>query len=387
MSPRQPQVQKDPAESAARRPTLRSRLLLIVKAAWLVVAVLTTVLFVASVPAYYTQIVCKGAECANWQLQPNEIKALHDLRLSAGLYQTYLVTLEVVYALGFFIIGAFVFWKKSNDKMALLISMALVLFGGTNLVDMLVDTSPAWQLPVAIVTYLEMVLFFISFCLFPDGHFVPRWIRVPAAAWIVYQVPFNFVSKAQLVEGVWGLLNVSLFLGLLGILVAGQIYRYVRVSGAAERQQTKWVVFGLTAAIGALIATVIIGKTFQILSQPGFSGLLYVLASLTIINLSSLLIPLSIGIAILRYHLWDIDVIINRTLVYGSLSAVLAAVFAITDALLLPLVVKTVFGEENPSLNVGVSAVIIAVLFEPLRRRIKERVNRLTDWLAGSAET
>src|SRR5215217_3040475 len=313
MSPRQPQVQKDPAESAARRPTLRSRLLLIVKAAWLVVAVLTTVLFVASVPAYYTQIVCKGAECANWQLQPNEIKALHDLRLSAGLYQTYLVTLEVVYALGFFVIGAFVFWKKSNDKMALLISMALVLFGGTNLVDMLVDTSPAWQLPVAIVTYLEMVLFFISF-----------------------------------------------FLGLLGILVAGQIYRYVRVSGAAERQQTKWVVFGLTAAIGALIATVIIGKTFQILSQPGFSGLLYVLASLTIINLSSLLIPLSIGIAILRYHLWDIDVIINRTLVYGSLSAVLAAVFAITDALLLPLVVKTVFGEENPSLNVGVSAVIIA---------------------------
>ena len=351
------------------------------------VAALTVVLFVASVPAYYAQIVCPRAECDVWRLQPSDIRALHDLQLSASLYRTYLVALEVVSALGFFIIGAFIFWKKSNDKMALLISMALVLSGGTNLVDALRGTSPVWLLPVAIVTYLEMVLFYISFSLFPDGHFVPRWIRVPAAAWIVYQVPFNFFPSVPLSEGVWGLLNVSLFLGLLGILVSGQIYRYVRVSRPAERQQIKWVVFGLTAAIAVFISTVIVGKVFPVLSQPGLSSLLYVLAGLTIIDLSFLLVPLSIGIAILRYRLWDIDVLINRTLVYGTLSAVLAAVFAITDTLLLPLFVQSILGKDDPSLNAVIAALIIAVIFEPLRRRIKVGVNSLTDWLAGDNET
>ena len=289
--------------------------------------------------------------------------------------------------MGFFIIGGLIFWKKSNDKMALLISMALVLSGGTNVVDALKDTGPVWMLLVAIVTYLEMVLFFISFCLFPDGRFVPRWIRVSAAAWIVYQVPFSFFPNVVLREGVWGLLNALLFLGFLGTLGSGQIYRYMRVSGPEERQQIKWVVFGLTAAITAFISTIIVGGMFQVLSRTGLPSLLYVLASLTIIDLSSLFVPLSIGIAILRYHLWEIDVIINRALVYGSLSAVLAAVFAITDTLLLPSLVKLVMGEDDPTLNAVLAAVIIAVLFEPLRRRIKGGVVKLSDWVAGDDKT
>ena len=366
---------------------LSGRHLLIVRAAWIVVATVTVVLFVTSVPAYYAQIVCLRAECADWQLQPNDIRALHDLDLSATLYRIYLVALEVLYALGFFIIGGLIFWKKSNDKMALLISMALVLSGGTNVVDALKDTGPVWMLLVAIVTYLEMVLFFISFCLFPDGRFVPRWIRVSAAAWIVYQVPFSFFPNVVLREGVWGLLNALLFLGFLGTLGSGQIYRYMRVSGPEERQQIKWVVFGLTAAITAFISTIIVGGMFQVLSRTGLPSLLYVLASLTIIDLSSLFVPLSIGIAILRYHLWEIDVIINRALVYGSLSAVLAAVFAITDTLLLPSLVKLVMGEDDPTLNAVLAAVIIAVLFEPLRRRIKGGVVKLSDWVAGDDKT
>jgi hypothetical protein len=123
-----------------------------------------------------------------------------------------------------------------------------------------------------------------------------------------------------------------------------------------------------------------------VLTESGGLGVLYSLGSRTVWNLSFLFIPMAIAIAILRYHLWDIDIIINRTLVYGTLSAVLAAMFAITDALVLPFVVKLVLGKENDTLNVGVSAVIIAVLFEPLRRRIQKGVNRLTDWLAGGDE-
>jgi hypothetical protein len=312
--------------------------------------------------------------------------ALHDLGLSASFYRTYLIALEVVYALGFFITGAFIFSKKSNEKMALLISITLVLSGGTNLVDILVKTSPAWWLPVAFVTYLNGVLFYISFSLFPDGYFVPRWIRASAAAWIIYQVPFNFFPNALLGEGAWGLLNVLLFLGLFGTLASGQIYRYVRVSGPAERQQIKWVVFGLTAATAAFIGTVIVGKTFQFLSQPGLPSLLYVLAGLTVINFCSLLVPLSIGIAILRYHLWDIDVIIHRSLVYGSLSAVLTAMFSITDTLLQSLFFFTT-GVEQSRVATFASVIVIAVAFQPMRNRIDGVVNRFVRQRMGGAET
>src|SRR5215203_5028244 len=133
MSSRLPQSRTVPEGSSARGTMLHGLRLFIVRAAWIAVAALTVVLFVASVPAYYAQIVCQHARCDVWQLQPNDIRALHDFELSADLYRIYLVALDVFYALGSFIIGAFIFWKKSNDKMALLISITLVLSGGTDL--------------------------------------------------------------------------------------------------------------------------------------------------------------------------------------------------------------------------------------------------------------
>jgi hypothetical protein len=388
VSSRQPPLGMVPAESMGPYPKLRGRRLLILRAVWIAVAVLVLALFLASIPITYAQYhdVCAGSKCDFWQLSPGDAGALKQIGLSADFYAIYTVALEVVYSLGFFIVGAFIFWKRSNDRMAFFVSLALVLFG-TNLPERLTDVHPAWWLPVTFVNYLGSVFFFISFCLFPDGRFIPRWIRVSAAVWIAYQVPLSFFPNL-LGEETWAMvLNVSLFLGLLGTLVFARIYRYVRVSGPVERLQSKWVIFGLTVAITAVAGTVLVGLIFPELRQPGIQGALFKLASGAVINLSFLLVPLSIGIAILRYHLWDLHVIINRTLVYGSLSAVLAAVFAITDTLLLPLLVQSFLGKDDPSLNAVISALIIAVIFEPLRRRIKVGVNRLTDWLAGGEGT
>jgi len=183
------------------------------------------------------------------------------------------------------------------------------------------------------------------------------------------------------------LIGLPLVLGLFGIMVSAQIYRYLRVSGPIERQQTKWVVFGLTVAIVMSFGVSWLGELFPMLNRPGAPRIVYVLTQQTLNDISLLLIPLTITVAILKFRLWDIDLIINRTIVYGSLSAVLAAVFVLTDTLLLPLLVQSVLGKDNPSLNAVVAALIIAVLFEPLRRRIKEGVDRLTDWLAGSHST
>jgi hypothetical protein len=97
-----------------------------------------------------------------------------------------------------------------------------------------------------------------------------------------------------------------------------------------------------------------------------------------VVNLSLLLIPLSIGVAILRYRLWDIDVLINRTLVYGSLTVTLALVYfagvATTEAIFHAITSQ----ERQPQVAVAVvvSTPVIAALFMPLRRRIQGFIDR-----------
>jgi hypothetical protein len=364
--------------------TLHGSWLWTARAAWLAVVLSVLGTFVAGIPAVieYYHTLCAD-ECGFWQLDSGYVRTLSELGLSLDFYTAYMVTLDIIQTLGHGAIGALIFWRKSNDWMALLVSLTLILFGVDTLAKV-AEAYPAWQLPIGSLTYLGEVLFFLSLSLFPNGCFIPRWTRVLVAVWAAYQLPYWLFPNSVFSGQTWPLLvDVPLTLSLFGALAYAQIYRYVRVSGPGERQQIKWVVYGLAMAIAAFIIIALVGVMFERLTQPGVPGVLFLLVGGTVIYAASLLIPLSIGIAILRYHLWDIDLIINRTLVYGSLSAVLAAVFAITDTLLLPLLVTAILGEDDATLNAVVSAVIIAVLFEPLRRRIKEGVKRLTDWLAG----
>jgi len=154
-----------------------------------------------------------------------------------------------------------------------------------------------------------------------------------------------------------------------------QIYQYVKVSGPIERQQTKWVVFGLTAAIVLFVGVGFADLIFSRI-QPADQGVLFTLVSRLFLTLAALLVPLSIGVAILRYRLWDIDFIINRTLVYGSLIAMLAAVYfgSVTAT-------ETIFHaltsqEEQPQLTIVVSTLVIAALFLPLRHRTRAFIDR-----------
>lgn len=107
-------------------------------------------------------------------------------------------------------------------------------------------------------------------------------------------------------------------------IIAAQIYRYQRVSNPVERQQTRWVVLGIIA--GPLLG---VAYYFPLVLFPslGNAGSLYFFLSKPIFTIVLLSVPLCFGIAILRYRLWDIDLLINRTLVYAALSVALALVY------------------------------------------------------------
>ena len=162
-------------------------------------------------------------------------------------------------------------------------------------------------------------------------------------------------------------------LAVWGSFPMAQIYRYARVSGPVERQQTKWVVFGVAVAVVGTLATVFTVEAAVDLPPREVGPRML---SMLLMDASGLMIPLSIGVAMLRSRLFDIDVVINRTLVYGSLTLMLALFYfggvTATQALF-----STLTGQQRlPQLAVVVSTLAIAALFNPLRRRVQAFIDR-----------
>jgi hypothetical protein len=152
-----------------------------------------------------------------------------------------------------------------------------------------------------------------------------------------------------------------------------QIYRYTRVSTRLQRQQTKWLLFGVSMVFLINIVVInVLDSIFPWLTQPGsfaagfFNTYLWALLFMSI--------PISIGIAMLRYRLWDIDILINRTLVYGSLTALLTLLyFGLIFAL------QSLFQglfKQNNAVAIVVSTLVIAALFQPFRHRIQAIIDR-----------
>jgi len=181
---------------------------------------------------------------------------------------------------------------------------------------------------------------------------------------------------AVLLPGLDFLSFFSQFGGALIIIIA-QIYRYRRVSTPVQRQQTKWVMYGLTVTIVCdLIVTL---PTFLLpLFLPSLNStqvaLFYGVFFQTAITFFTFLIPISFGVAILRSRLWDIDIIINRTLVYGTLTALLALVYA-GLILALQYLLRGMI-KQNNDIAIVVSTLAIAALFQPLRTRIQHIIDR-----------
>ena len=161
--------------------------------------------------------------------------------------------------------------------------------------------------------------------LFPGGRFAPRWTRWVVPLTLAQAICLIFLpADSPLNANNWPLaLDGLLFIGFLLVAVFSQVYRYRQVSNAMQRQQIKWAVFGLILYTVLLIGLSLLGL-IPGLYQPGS---LFEVVLNTLYPLAALPLPLSIGIAILRYRLWNIDTIINKALVYGLLTALLAALY------------------------------------------------------------
>src|SRR5215207_1581233 len=237
----------------------------------------------------------------------------------------------------------------------------------------------SWMLPLVIG------LSVLSYLLFPTGRLPSRrwrWAVWLTVAFIVVGVLLGAFSSGPLSDlgpirnplGIGGLADIysavlyTTFSVLLVAVISSVFVRLRRAVGA-ERQQIKWFAYAVAAnAIAFVVAYVIPGL---IETPPWFEWVGFALNNIVIPA-----IPIAIGIAILRYRLYDIDILINRTLVYGSLTVMLVLVYfggvTATQALFTAFTGQ----EEQPQLTIVVSTLVIAALFTPLRRRIQSFIDR-----------
>jgi signal transduction histidine kinase len=346
------------AGPAATDSTLvRGRWLVLVRTVWVAVAMLTVGLFVASVPLHLAQL--------------TDGQARQDLGLNLE-FQLVHLALAIVFAAVHVSVGAFIFWRRSDNWMASSVALTLLTFGAvsfTQFPSVLVQAYPAAWLPVVLVEILGAIFLGLFFYLFPDGHFVPRWTRWLAVLWAGIYGTSALFPDAPFSSSAWPspLLNL-VWLGFIGSFLFAQMYRYRRVSAPTQRQQTKWVVFGMTLALGGYLLATWLFSLFWSPDQDELVGLARDVA----LMLFMLVIPLSIAFAVLRYRLWDIDALINRTLVYGALTASVVGLYVLAVGALGALL------QTPGNLLISLLATgLIAVLFHPLRERLQRSVNRL----------
>jgi hypothetical protein len=347
--------------------TLRGRWLLLARLAWVALTASVVGLQVAGIPYFYARTINN----LNFdRLTTEQVQLFKNLGLTPEFYAAYTVALPVGTMVVFTAIATVIYWRRSEDRMALFGAFMLVVFGGAALTSdvprALAAAHPALWFPVHLLDYLGQVAFGVFFYIFPSGGFVPRWTRWLAIAVALLYVPDIFFPGSSL-----DVLAGPLFIGFLVSLVVAQVCRYRRVSSPAQRQQTKWVVFGVAVALVGFTVLLTLANLVPSFEPTGPLGKM---AGETWVYGLISLIPLSIGVAIMRSGLYEIDIIINRTLVYGALTIMLLLVYVGGVVGLQRLFSPLVGGDSG--LATVATTLAIAALFNPLRRRVQAFVDR-----------
>jgi len=287
----------------------------------------------------------------------------------------------------FAVTGIVIFVRKSDDWMTglssvLLLSAGMAWFAPLNLLG---ENSVLFEIsryvghskpfsPETARTVLGMSLLLFLF-VFPDGYFVPRWTRYLAVAAVAQVALWVALPGSFMDPGTWPeMLRMSIVAIGAGLGIAAQSYRFVVVASPVHKQQTKLVV----SALGAMAFAVLFLFAFNPGLGSGFENLtlvtprveaIYNLVLLVLLAVAVLLLPISIGVSVLRYRLWDLDVLINQTLVYGALTGILAVAYGLIVVTVGTFVTRSYF-------TVAVATLLVSLAAQPLRRRIQDLIDR-----------
>jgi hypothetical protein len=366
---------------------LPRRWLIPTRVIWAILVVMSLGIFTIALPARFAQLQQEALQAEQALQQTIQSGGFEFLKavLSVKFYPIAVLILEIALMYGLALAAIAIFWRKSSVRMAVFASIALVTFGAmmSPALDALITAQPLWLFPVILVQTIGLECALLLYYLSPNARFIPRWTRFAAIVWTIWLIvalifpgaPFNILNSRPHVPppSTWPIFWFLVVLIWFGSGLFAQVYRYRRVSNQVERQQTKWVIIGVVPVLVAFVAFELPRLTLSVLSQPGLLALLYSMIGVPLYLACALMIPLCIVFSILRYRLWDVDVIINRALVYSTLTAALALIYVASIIVLQYLLHGLIGGNQ---LAVVGSTLAIAALFQPLRHRIQKIIDR-----------
>ena len=353
---------------------MRTRLLTIFFAALFFIHVVYLLLGFASIPLYYQRVSTLTIEPYGFdgnEMTSNALAQAGAVKrgMTLSQYAVEQIIFNSGFALLFVVVATLIVWRARWHWFAWYTAFLLVFIAGYALADpvYVARLAPREVYDIGSIFWPLILLYFF---LFPNGTPVPRkalWFMLPLVVLhFVLQASFVFLLffpneavQSFVEEVVLNRFQIAILLGF-GAILGFQVYRYVRISTGLERQQTKWFLFGLVAFVATIPLFALVEETNPFSDEANLLIFAFV--------------PLSVGIAILRYRLFDIDVLIRRTLQYSLLSVLLASVYFGSVTVLQSL--YTLVSRQASPLVTVISTLLIAVLFSPLRRRIQDGIDR-----------
>ena len=360
-----------PEQQEVRRQTPFSRGtigLIGVRIVWVTVSVCLLVLISTSLPATYAhlQTPCHNPSCNVGQITVDNVIALHRLGLPVSVYTLYPLLASLLTSGLLFLVSVVIFWRRSDQWFPFFASLWLLLCVAVAGIGPASPLLPA-QVLHAIANALTMVVFcgLGLFCAtFPNGRLAPRWSWLIPLLWVLQLIAFFAPGPFNITHWPGPLFPLEVLLVFASTLVL-QMYRYIRLYDPVERQQTKWLVYGLGIALLYLVCTIVLSALL-----PADSPVLLALLPVPLVLI--LCLELAVGAAIVRYRLWDIDLIIQRTLVYGLLSACVIGLYVLIVGS-----IGALFQTPNNSLISLLATALVAIVFQPLRSLLQRAANRL----------
>ena len=356
--------------------------LLFARLGWLLVLLLVWSLLIANLPYQVVEVQFAWQVGEAWPFARN----LFETREG---FARWLIFWRLGAGLVFFATAVLLAWRKWRDAVVLLFSADLLLLGIFYSLNFDIGRIRFPRLLIALIPSLDGIsLMLIAgallslFYLFPDGRFQPRrhrwlaWLAViNALAWTAL---FSFDSISRWLDAQWPVLRQgneelgwtlfvgSLFVALL-VGLMGQVYRYRRVATAEQRQQTKWAVVGLFSLLISPIGSSLLFALFDISNTP-LSHFLSLHLELLIV-----LVPITIAFSMLRYRLWEVDVWINRAVVYGGLTTLIIIAYVLVVGIL-----SRAFTSRDTDFASFLALLMIMLLIVPLHRWLQ---TRFSHWL------
>jgi tRNA A-37 threonylcarbamoyl transferase component Bud32 len=285
--------------------------------------------------------------------------------------------IDILLVFGFSVIGGLLVVRRSDDWFAIFTSLFLITFGVriTNLANAIALT-PGYETLAGLILAMGDIGIVLFMMLFPDGKFAPGWLKFSVPLLVVTMLGiYIFPSSPFFWQnlGMGGYLAITTTWYVFSFLVS--IYRYRHHATLAQKQQIRWVFIGATGPFAWFLIF-----ELSTLFIPALSGTTILAASFQMISsmlsiFMFLMLPLFITISIARSKLFDIDLIINRSLVYGALTVGLVLIFAVVLGTI-SLVFKNFHQGDQSLVAATIFSVAAGALFQPARKKLQRFVDR-----------